>query len=78
MIGFNTDVGIVENIVVNGTQEMIIELMRANPRTTVQAIAREIGIAPRNVQVNIRTLKTMDLVERVGPAKGGSWAVKNI
>ena len=82
MIGFYTDVNIVENIVenigVNGTQAKIIELMRANPRITVQAIAREIGIAPRNVQVNIRTLKAMDLVERAGPAKGGIWMVKNI
>jgi len=85
MIGFNTDASIVENIVgnivenirVNVTQTKVLELMRSNPRITIEAIAREIRIAPRNVQVNIRKLKAMDLVERSGPAKGGCWVVKN-
>ena len=79
MIGFNTDASIVENIVensrVNVTQIKILELMRYNPRITIEVIAREIKIAPRNVQVNIRKLKAMDLVERIGPAKGGQWVV---
>jgi ATP-dependent DNA helicase RecG len=84
MIRFNTDVGIVKNIVdnivdnvaINPIQIKILELMQAEPKMTAKAIANEVGIAPRNVQVHIKTLKSMGLIERVGAAKGGHWAVK--
>ena len=94
MIGFDTDVdivedaeGIVENIVDDGegivenkslksAQVKIMELMRDNPGITAKTIAKEIGIAPRNVQAHIKSLKTMGLVERVGAPKGGHWVVK--
>jgi ATP-dependent DNA helicase RecG len=85
LIGFNTDAGIVENIVENiaesivenagisDSQIKILDLMRSNPKITAKSIASEIGIAPRNVQAHIKTLKSMGLVERVGAAKGGHW-----
>jgi ATP-dependent DNA helicase RecG len=84
MIGFNTDAGIVENVVdnivenggVNSVQTKILELMQAEPRITAKAIANEVGIAPRNVQVHVQTLKKMGLIERVGSDKGGYWAIK--
>ena len=84
MIGFKTDAGIVEyivdsvveNIGINDMQQRIIELMRSNPRITAKLMAEAIGIAPRNVQVHIQSLKKVGLVERIGPAKGGHWAVK--
>ena len=84
MIGFNTDVSIVENIVenivetggINETQRTIMALMDGNPKITVRLLAKEVGIASRNVQVHIQTLKAKGLVERVGPAKGGYWVVK--
>ena len=83
MIGFNTDVSIVkniadsivENIGINAMQVKIIELMQANPKITAKLIAQAVGIAPRNVQVNIQSLKTLGLVERIGSAKGGRWEV---
>jgi len=75
---------IVENIVENGdsivekrTQDKIIALMLAKPTISAKAIAVEIGIASRNVQNHIQTLKLKGLVERIGPAKGGYWLVKN-
>ena len=84
MIEFDTDVGIVENIVenivekgvINPTQIKILELMQAKPQITAKAIADAVGIAPRNVQVHIKTLKSAGLIKRVGAAKGGHWAVK--
>jgi ATP-dependent DNA helicase RecG len=84
MIGFNTDVSIVGNIAenvvknigINAMQVKIMELMRANPKITAKLIAQAVGIAPRNVQVNIQSLKALGLVERVGAAKGGHWKVK--
>jgi ATP-dependent DNA helicase RecG len=78
MIG--SDTGIAENIVENAgasaVQMKIVGLMQDNPKISVKAIAEEIGIAPRNVQAHIQTLKTMGLVERVGAAKGGHWVVR--
>ena len=84
MIGFSTDTGIVESIVnnivenngVNAVQMKILELMRSNPKITAKLIAQEVEISPRNIQVHIQSLKTLGLVERVGAAKGGYWAVK--
>ena len=72
MIGFNTNVSIAKNIVdnivenvgVNTMQVKIIELMQANPKITAKLIAQSVGIAPRNVQVNIQSLKALGLVER--------------
>ena len=86
MIGFNTDVSIVGNIAenvvknigINAMQVKIMELMRANPKITAKLIAQAVGIAPRNVQVNIQSLKALGLVERVGAAKGGHWKVKKL
>ena len=68
---------IVENIGANAIRVKILELMRSNPKTTAKAIAQEIGIAPRNVQVHIQSLKEAGHIERVGAAKGGHWVVKS-
>ena len=80
MIGFNTDVGIVDGIVenngVNAVQMKILELMRSNPKITAKLIAQAVEISPRNIQVHIQSLKRLGLVERVGAAKGGHWIVK--
>ena len=39
-------------------------------------IAAEIGIASKNVEANIKSLKKTGQIERVGSAKGGYWVVK--
>jgi len=39
-------------------------------------LANKIGISKRKVLDNINKLKKMGLLERIGPAKGGSWKVK--
>jgi len=84
MIGFNTNViiaknivdNIVDNVGVNTKQIKIMELMQANPKITAKLIAQTVGIAPRNVQANIQSLKALGLVERIGSAKGGYWKIK--
>ncbi|MDR1205380.1 MAG: hypothetical protein LBL26_07855 [Peptococcaceae bacterium] len=50
--------------------------MLLNPMISARAMADAIDIAPRNVEANIRNLKKAGLVKRVGPAKGGHWAVE--
>jgi ATP-dependent DNA helicase RecG len=60
---------------VNKIQARILESMKANPSVTVRLLAAELGINERNVKKNIKTLKDLGLVERVGPAKTGQWLV---
>jgi len=75
-----SDGGIGENIGdsigINETQKQIITKMNDNPKISAKTIALEIGIASRNVEVNIKILKQAGLIERIGSAKGGHWVVK--
>jgi len=57
-------------------QKKIIVLMQANPKISARAIAEEVGIAPRNVQTHIQSLKAIGMFERQGSAKGGRWITK--
>jgi len=50
--------------------------MQTEPKINAKIICEKIGIAPRNVQVHIKTLKSAGFVERIGSAKGGYWKVK--
>ena len=79
-VTFFTDVNIGENIGdrigENKTQSKILRLMRFNPTISAKAIAAEIGIAPRNVEAHIRSMKKAGSIERVGAAKGGRWIVR--
>jgi ATP-dependent DNA helicase RecG len=83
MIGFNTDVvenvvdDVVENVVEADAQEIILELMRSNPKISAQAIANEMGVTSRTVQRVIEVLKRTNVVKRVGSARGGHWVVGN-
>ena len=60
---------------VNGAQARIISLMRAQPCISANQIAQKIGIAQRNVQVHIKSLKDRGLIRREGAAFGGHWIV---
>jgi predicted HTH transcriptional regulator len=68
----------VENTSMSEMQAKIIELMKDNPKVSAKTIAERVGITARNVQTHIQSLKAAGLVERVGPAKGGHWVVKDI
>ena len=77
-IGENIGDSIGENIGdnLNATQSKILQLMKTTATISGKDIAESIGISQRNVEANIRILKKMGLVERVGSAKGGHWVVK--
>jgi ATP-dependent DNA helicase RecG len=64
-----------ENIGANETQRQIIAIMSENSKISAKAIALEIGIAPRNVEANIKILKQAKIIDRVGTPKGGYWVV---
>jgi len=74
--GSNIGDSVGDNIAINNTQIQIMEMMRNNPKISAKTIAEEIGIASRNVEANIHILKKLGIIDRVGPAKGGYWIVK--
>ena len=59
------------------TIDVIIEIIKKNPDISVKEIAEIVGLTVDGVQYHIRNLKSHDVIERVGPDKGGYWKIKN-
>ena len=51
--------------------------MEENPHITIPELAVKIGITERSIERNIQSIQAKGLLERVGPAKGGSWKIIN-
>ncbi len=49
--------------------------MQENPHVTAEMISEAVGITKRRVESNIKRLRTLGVVERVGSRKSGSWIV---
>lgn len=59
------------------TADLIIELLRINPKHTTKTLALEIGISAKGIEKQLAKLKSQGMVERIGSAKGGSWRVRH-
>ncbi len=57
------------------TVEIILQLLRGNPRLTQSGLAAATGLTRRGVEWNLRKLKDAGRLRRVGPDKGGYWEV---
>ncbi len=68
---------VVEKVVENLTENQvkIVKLIYKNKYTSAKEIAKVIKISPRKVQENISKLKSMGIIERIGPSKGGHWQI---
>ncbi len=53
----------------------IVRLMKEKPDITIPEIARRMKRTPRAIEMQINRLKADEIIGRVGPAKGGHWAV---
>ncbi len=77
----NSVVNIAESIVENiaeklsATQAQIVKIIWKHPKATALSISKEVGIAPRNVQVHLMKLQAQGIIRRVGPDKGGHWEI---
>ena len=58
------------------TPELIVALLKQNSRLTIGELARQIGKSPSAVQRALNKLQETQLIERIGPDKGGHWVVK--
>ena len=55
--------------------EKILALIEDNPTVSIPVLAKESGLTVKMVRSIIDELKADNLLERVGPAKGGYWKV---
>ena len=56
-------------------QQQILELLRQHPHMAARELAQQVGISSRKIELNIARLKELQLLQRIGPAKGGHWEV---
>ncbi|MFA5000462.1 MAG: ATP-binding protein [Patescibacteria group bacterium] len=56
-------------------QRKIIELIKKNSNISIVDLAKSVGIAEKNIEENLKKLKSRDIVKRIGPAKGGHWEI---
>jgi len=53
----------------------IIEAIQCNNKITQLELAKVIGISTTSKENNLRKLRQLGVVKRIGPAKGGYWEV---
>ena len=56
--------------------EKVLSLMRENLHMATPEIAEAVGRSARAIEMQVAELKIEGLIERIGPAKGGYWIVK--
>jgi len=75
-VNVGANVGVNGNSVgVNKTQLKIITLLSENPHITAQKLSELLGITKRRVESNLKKLKELEIIKRVGAAKNGHWVV---
>ena len=57
------------------SREKIVELIKLHPEITQSELAAEIHISVKGIEKQIRSLRELGLIRRVGPDKGGHWEV---
>jgi len=57
------------------SREKILRIIKDNPYATTADMVRETGLTVKGVEWNLKQLKKMGLLKRVGPDKGGRWEV---
>jgi ATP-dependent DNA helicase RecG len=55
------------------TSEKILRLIGENNQITIEELSEQLGRSTRAVEMQIKTLKDRNLLERIGPDKGGYW-----
>ncbi len=58
-------------------QLLIIKLMRDKSNITQSELSKLVNINEKNIRNNIKKLKELGLIQRVGSTKSGYWEVKN-
>ena len=59
----------------NDTQMRILELLAVDGRLSAAKLARQLDIASRNIEANIKKLKEKDILIRHGSPQNGYWEI---
>jgi ATP-dependent DNA helicase RecG len=54
---------------------MIIDFMLNNSAITAKELAINLDISVRKTEENIKKLRELGIIQRIGPAKGGYWKI---
>lgn len=58
------------------TQARLLEALKKNPKTSICKLSVELEITERNLRYQVKILKLMGLLKRIGPNhKDGYWEV---
>ena len=57
--------------------ESIIEMIKMNTNITMLDLSKKLGVNHKTIKRDIEKLKTLGILQRVGPAKGGHWQITN-
>jgi len=60
---------------VNLLQKIIIDLMRQNPQISIVEIANQTGKPRRTIENNVKKLKELNVITRIGSDKTGEWKI---
>lgn len=58
------------------SREKIVALLAQDGKLSAAALAKQIGISAKAIEKHLAKLKAEGIIERIGPAKGGYWKVK--
>ncbi len=54
----------------------ILELIKQNPKITLEEIANVLGISKRAVEKQVKKLREANIIERIGSDRSGWWKIK--
>lgn len=57
------------------TEDVLLALLRTNSRSTIAAMAENLGLSTRGVEKQLQRLQQSGRLRRIGPDKGGHWEV---
>ena len=57
--------------------EKILVLIKENPKISIPVLAKECGMSVKAMRLLLDKLKAENIVARIGPNKGGYWAIFN-
>ena len=57
-------------------EKRLLLMILSNPMATVVEMAENIGISQRGVEKQLKKLKELGVITRVGPKKGGHWEIR--
>ena len=60
---------------VTENQRKMIDIISDNKWITINELSKFVGISPRKIKENIRKLKDIGILMRIGPDKGGYWEI---